>query len=573
MDKTGVARALDQIASLLELKGDNPFRIRAFRGAARTVAGLPGTLDEALADGSLGATRGIGPAILQVVSDLAGSNRSRTYDELRDQVPPGLVEMLAISGLGVAKVRLIHQRLGIDSLGELDQATRDGRLAALPGFGPRSADNVLRGLAFLRRQSTFRLAHHAAREAEEARLALERLPGVRQAITAGDVRRAAELVRDIVVVLVTDQPPAELLARLADLPGVDEYAGQDERRATLRFAGGSTVQVVATTPANLGTVLVHATGSEAHLAALAERAAARGCTFSAAALWRGSVFVPTPDERALYAALDLPEIPPELREGLDELSLPADRPPPRLVERADLRGFLHCHTTFSDGTSTIEELARACRDAGYAYLGITDHSTAAAYVGGLARDALPAQWAEVDAVNARVDGIRVLKGIEVDILEDGSLDYGDEVLAGFDFVIASVHNRFGMDEAAMTTRLLRAMESPWMTIMGHPTGRMLLQREPFPVDLAAVFGSAAERGVAMEINADPHRLDLDWRLLGQARAAGVTISIGADAHNVTGLDNVRWGLGLARKGGLGPNDILNTRTAEEFLAFARRRGS
>ena len=570
MDKTGVARALDQMAAILELKGENPFRIRAFRTAGRTIAGLSSDLDHAIADGSLAATKGIGPALLQIVTELARTNRSEVYDSLHEEVSPGLVEMLSISGLGVAKVRLIHERLGIETLAELEQAARDGRLAELPGFGPKSAANVLRGVAFLRRQATFRLVHHASHEAEAVRVALEKLPGVTHAITAGDVRRRMELVRDLVIVLVADVPPADVLTQIAQIPGVDEYAGQDERRATLRFAGGSLVQVVVTTPVNLGAVLVQATGSEAHLARLVERASGRGYTLQGAALWHRSEFVPTPTEQALYAALGLAEIPPELREGLNELELAAGGLP-RLVDAGDIRGFIHCHTNFSDGSSTVEELALAGRDAGFEYLGITDHSSSAAYAGGMGREDLERQWAEVDAVNRRVGGIRVLKGIEVDILENGELDYGEEVLSRFDFVIASVHTRFAMDQRAMTERLLRAMESPWITIMGHPTGRLLLARESFPVNLGAVYAKAAEQGIAMEINADPHRLDLDWRLLGDARTAGVTISIGADAHNVAGLENMTWGLGLARKGGLGPEDILNTRPVDEFLAFAARR--
>lgn len=570
MDRTAVSRVLDQMASLLELKGESPYRARAFRTAARTIAGLPGDLRPALEDGSLAATKGIGPAILQIISDLVHTSRSTVYEELREQVPPGLIEMLAISGLGVAKVRQIHEQLGVDSLTELEEAARGGRLAQVPGFGPRSCENVLKGLARLRRTATYRLVHHAAREAEEVRAALERLPGVSRAIVAGDVRRCLELVRDLIFVLVADVPPAELLGRLAAVPGVDEFAGQDERRATLRFAGGSLAQVVVTTPVNLGAVLVHATGSEDHVARLADHASARGYTLKGGALWHGSNFVPTPTEAAVYEALGLPEIPPELREDRGEFDFAA-RGLPRLVEAGDLRGFLHCHTGFSDGINTIEELGRACRQAGYSYVGITDHSSSATYAGGLLVEELQRQWDEVDAVNARVDGIRVLKGIEVDILEDGRLDYGDEILAGFDFVIASVHTRFGMTRDEMTRRILRAMDSPWLTIIGHPTGRLLLSRESSPLDLPQVFDRAAARGVALEINADPHRLDLDWRHLGAARAAGVTISIGADAHSIAGLENVTWGLGIARKAALGPQDILNTRSVDEFLAFAQAR--
>jgi DNA polymerase (family 10) len=318
---------------------------------------------------------------------------------------------------------------------------------------------------------------------------------------------------------------------------------------------------------------VQATGSASHLQALAEHAAARGFALNAAGLWRGREFVPTSDEAALYAALGLAEIPPELREGGDEIPRAEAGTLPSLIDLSDLRGFLHCHTNYSDGNVTVEEMANACRDAGYSYVGITDHSKAAAYAGGLTEADLVRQWAEIDEVNAKRIGIRVLKGIESDILADGSLDYDDGILAGFDFVIASVHSRFQMDEAGMTARVLRALDNPYLTILGHPTGRLLLSRDPYPLDLEQVFARAGERGVAIEINADPHRLDLDWRLLRRARAVGAMISVGADAHNRAGLGYMRYGIGMARKGGLTPGDVLNTRTADEFLQFAGARNA
>lgn len=313
--------------------------------------------------------------------------------------------------------------------------------------------------------------------------------------------------------------------------------------------------------------MVQATGSERHLTSLAAHADSRGYNLAGTALWQGSRFVPTPDEGALYGALGLPWIPPELREGNGEL----ERPVPTLVEGKDLRGFLHCHTRASDGSNTIEQLAAACQAAGYKYVGITDHSRAAAYAGGLSVEAVQAQWDEIDAINETLDGFRVLKGIESDILVDGALDYPDNILAGFDFIIGSVHSRFNLGRDEMTERVCRAMESPYLTILGHPTGRLLLSREPYPLDMEQVFATAADRNVAIEINADPHRLDLDWRVLQSARAHGVTISIGADAHNIAGIANTEFGVGIARKGGLGPDAILNCRTARQLVAFARAR--
>nr|MBA3258106.1 histidinol-phosphatase [Gemmatimonadales bacterium] len=415
MDRKAVADVLEQIASFLELRGENPFRIRAFRTAARAVATFPGDLRQGIEDGSLASTKGVGPATLQIVGELVGTGRASMLEELREQIPPGLVEMLAIGGLGVAKIRQIHDVLGIDSLPELEAAAHDGRLAKLPRFGQKTSENILKGIAFLRQASSFRLSHHAAEEAEGLRAALERLPGVSTAIVAGEVRRRSEVVRDLVVVLVADVPPAELFKRLSQLPGVHEFAGQDERRLTLRFAGGASAQIVVTAPVNAGTVLVQATGSEGHLNELAARATGCGFALTGAALWRGSEFVPTPDEDRFYAALGLPVVPPELREGRGEVEAAAAGALPRLLRREDLQGFLHCHTTYSDGSNSVEELALACRAAGYRYVGITDHSQTAAYAGGLKSDDLRRQADEIDAVNAKVEGIRVLKGVEADI--------------------------------------------------------------------------------------------------------------------------------------------------------------
>ena len=571
MDRTAVARVLEQIAAYLEFQDANPFRIRAVRTAAKALRGPATEPEAALADGSLSATRGVGPATLAIVGELVTQGRSEMLEQLRQEVPSGLLELLGLSGLGVARIKVIHQKLGVESLADLEAAARDGRLSRLPGFGPKTVETLLRRIGMKRRVVGLRLSHHAAEEAELLRTALARVPGVIEAIVAGEVRRRCEVVREVVQVVVSEAPAEDIFRALAHFPGMEEVSGEDERRVSLRTPGEMAARVVVTPPRNLGAVLVQATGSASHLARLADHAAARGMAFNAAALWRGSEFIPTPDEASLYRALGLAEIPPELREGGDEVDRAARGPLPDLLVESDLGGFLHCHSSYSDGTVTIEELAVGCRAAGYTYVGLTDHSKAAAYAGGLSVDELRRQWAEIDEVNARLTGIRVLKGIESDILADGRLDYEDEVLAEFDFVIGSIHSRFAMTEADMTARVLRALDSPYLTILGHPTGRLLLSRDPYPLDLEQVFRSAARNGVALEINADPHRLDLDWRVLARARELGVMISIGSDAHNRAGIAYMAHGVGMARKGGLTRADILNTRTADEFLAFARAR--
>ena len=569
MDKHAAARLLDTIASYQELKGENPFKVRAFSNAARTVDGFAGDLAQALVSGELAATKGIGPATLEVVREYGATGRSSLLEELRGEVPDGLVEMLRISGLGVTKIRTLHEQLRISTIAELELAARNGRLAALPKFGAKTAEKILRGIAFLRRNDAFQLSHRAAHTAAELRAIVAALPGVERIEIAGSVRRRMEISRDVDLVVACREPARSLEAGLA--AAVREVRSTGEASLSVTLEDGTTADVYCAPPGQFGHCLLWATGSAAHLAQLTERARAQGLELGVDGFTRGGATVPCPDETALYAALGLAWIPPELREGGGEVACAAAGTLPHLIERRDLVGLLHCHSVYSDGTNTLPELAAACRAAGYRYLGVTDHSMAAAYAGGLREEAVTRQHEEIDALNRDSDGFRILKGIEADILADGALDYGPGVLDRFDFVIGSVHSRMEQDQATMTQRVLRAMDDPHLTIVGHPTGRLLLGRDPYPLDLDAVIEKAAGRGVAIEINGDPQRLDLDWRWCAKARDAGVAITIGADAHSLAGLDNMDFGVGIARKGWLEARDVLNTRDAEGFLAYARAR--
>ena len=397
------------------------------------------------------------------------------------------------------------------------------------------------------------------------------MPGVVQAVVAGDVRRRAEIVRDLVLVLVADVTPGELFKRLSQLPGVHEFAGQDERRLTLRFAGGASAQIVVTTPVNVGAVLAQATGSEAHLRELAAHAAGRDFALTGAALWRGSEFVPTPDERSFYAALGLDFIEPELREGQGEVGGGRRAPaaaPARARRPPGLPPLPHARTRTAPTRSRSWRWPAATRAT--SYVGITDHSQAAAYAGGLRADDLARQADEIDEVNGRLEGIRVLKGVEADILQDGRIDFDDAVLARLDFVIASIHSRFNMGEREMTARMLAAMDNPHLTIIGHPTGRLLLSRDPYGLDLDAVIEKAAATGVALEINADPAPARPRLAKGPPARAsAGVAISIGADAHNVAGIANVEYGVGIGAERLARRPPTSSTRC--RWTAFSRER--
>ncbi len=573
MDPRTVAHALNQIGDFLELHGANRFKSAAYRNAARAVLDIQtDDLGPLVRSGELASLHGIGPATHAAIAELVETGESSLLEQLREDTPEGLVEMLRVPGLGTSKIRVIHEGLGVETVHELEEAARDGRLAKLPRFGARTAEKILRGIAQLRESSAYVLYPHALAEARRLLAGVTAHPGIERAEVAGSVRRRREVVRDIDIVAACRGAPAEVAASFAHGPGVRDVIGVGERTVSIRFVDGTLMDLHCVAPEHFALALWRATGSAEHERAMHERAAARGLAFVDDELRdpSGSA-LPIGDELALYSALGLEYVEPELREGSGELEAAAAHALPSLITTRDIRGVLHCHSHYSDGKSTIAEMAAAARERGWSYLGISDHSQSAFYAGGLSPDDVLAQHAEIDRVNAELDGFRVLKGIEADILVDGRIDYDAELLDRFDYVIASVHSRFALDRAAMTERVLRALDDPHVTILGHPTGRLLLTREPYAIDMDAVIEKAARVGVAVELNADPHRLDVDWRLCRTAKELGCAIEIGPDAHSTSGLDNVEFGIGIARKGWLEASDVLNTRDASEIAARAQAR--
>ncbi|HEX5580118.1 MAG TPA: DNA polymerase/3'-5' exonuclease PolX [Gemmatimonadaceae bacterium] len=574
MDSRTAAHALSQIAQYLELHGEGRFKVRAYQQAARAVQALDlDDLATPLRKGDLEAVPGLGPASLSVIRDLVETGDSSLLDRLRESTPEGLLEMLRVPGLGPAKIHQIHDALDVDTLHELEDAARDGRLATVKGFGPKTAEKVLKGIAFLRQSDALVLYPHAAAEAARLLSAVRSHPDVVRAEVAGAVRRRREVIRSVVIVAACrDATATRVATSFAHAPGVSSVVGGGGRAVQIRYVDGTLLDLRCVAERELTVALWRATGDRAHVDAVAQLLAARGFTLEGDELRdAGGTVVPVPDEAALYARADLAYVPPEMREGCGEIEAAASDELPRLIEYDDVQGVLHAHSEFSDGESTIREMAEAARARGWSYLGVTDHSQSAFYAGGLSREAVKRQHDEIDRLNAELDGFRILKGIEADILPCGRVDYDGQTLDQFDYVIGSVHSRFGMNEAQMTERVLKAMDDPHMTVLGHPTGRLLLTREPYAIDMHAILEAAAERGVAVELNADPHRLDLDWRLCQTARRLGVTIEIGPDAHSVNGLDNMRLGVDVARKGWLEADDVLNARSADEVLAFARKR--
>jgi DNA polymerase (family 10) len=571
MDSRSAAHVLSEIADLLELRAENRFKTRAYRTAAKAVVALDtDDLGPLLRSGELAAVKGVGAATLAVITDLIENGESRYLEQLRLNVPDGLLELMRVPGLSPEKVQQIHDTLGVASIDDLEAAARDGRLVTVKGFGEKTIDRLLDAIAFKRRTHSLVLFPRAHADAALLLASVRRHPDVIQAEVAGSVRRRCESVRDVDIVAAVTGEPSAVAASFARAPGVAD-ASVSGGSASIRYVDGTRLDLYCVSEGDFAVTFWRATGSAAHVEQMTNLLAAEGFTLDGNVVRdaRGER-VPVPDETALYALVELTRVPPELREGEGELTA-ATRELPRLVTASDLRGVLHCHSNYSDGHATIAEMAEAAQARGWTYLGISDHSQSAFYAGGLRRDDVARQHDEIDALNASLTGFTILKGIEADILASGELDYGDATLDRFDYVIGSVHSRFRMSESEMTTRILTALDDPRLTILGHPTGRLLLVREPYPVDMVAVIEKAADTGVAMELNADPHRLDLEWRHCRRAKALGVPIEIGPDAHSTTGLDVVDIGVDMARKGWLEPDDILNARSAAGVIAFAKAR--
>jgi DNA polymerase (family 10) len=506
------------------------------------------------------------------VRDLIETGESRYLEELRSSMPEGLVEMLDVPGLTPARVHRIYEDLKIHTVEDLEVAATDGRLAALTRFGPKTAAKILEGIAMVRRRGSKRLYHHAAVEARRLLDAVRSHPDVERAELAGALRRRMEVIDTIEIAAACRTDPAGVSQTFARLPGV-RASVSDDGSVIIEFVDGVRVSLRCVVADAFGVAWWRATGNVEHLAQVGERLAARGFKITAddALVGADGRIVAARDEDVVYKAADLPLIAPELREGLGEVEAGGSGSLPKLVTVGDIKGVLHCHTHYSDGKASVGEMAAAAQARGWSYIGITDHSTAAVFAGGLSRDKIVAQHDMIDELNSRFTDFRILKGIEADILADGRVDDCDGMLETFDFVVGSIHSRFSMTGAAMTDRVLRALDDPHLTILGHPTGRLLLAREPYPLDLGAVLAKAGEVGVAVEINADPRRLDIDWRHLRGATAAGAAIEIGPDAHSTAALDNMEIGVGIARKGWIAAADVLNARSAGDVLAFARAR--
>ncbi len=566
-DKIAVARALRELGMLLEVKGENPFKVRAYENGARALEELPGNLDEVIAAGTLTEIPGIGKALAQKIEELARTGRLPLLDEVRAGLPAGVGEMLRIPDLGPKKLAALLAALQVGSVAELEAACRAGRVRELKGFGEKSERKILEGIERLKTASTRVLLSDARAVGEAIVRHLEASGAAERLALAGSSRRWKETVGDLDVVAASVHPD-RLSDALAAFPGVEQVVARGDTKTTVRLEGGLSVDLRVVPPAEYASLLHHMTGSKEHNVRLRGLAREKGFTLSEWGLERleGGRKVPVKEEADVYRALGMQPVPPELRQDTGEIEaalageLPAD-----LVTLEDVKGMVHAHTTWSDGRASVEEMARAAEAMGMQYLTITDHSRSAGYAGGLDEARLRAQWDEIDAVQEKVR-IRLLKGTEADILETGGLDWPDAVLEKLDVVVASVHSRMKMDADRMTHRILRMLELPVMKIWGHPTGRLLLERDPYGLDMDRVLDVAARSKVAIEVNGDPHRLDFDARHLRLARERGIPVVLSTDAHSVAGLQNLPYAVMTARRGWIARGEILNTLSAAKFAA-------
>lgn len=572
MRNTAIAKVFYDIGDLLELKGENPFKVRAYQRAARAIEHLPKEIEIMLReDQDLKAIPGVGEAIAKKITELVTTGKLEFYEKLRAEFPPGISTLLEIPGVGPKTAMRLSQELGIKSVEELEQAIRDGRVARLFRMGDKTAENILHQIEALRRKDQRIPIGEALPLVEEMLAGLRAIPGVRNLTPAGSLRRFRETVGDIDLMGTADSP-REVIEAFTRLPPVKQVLAQGETKASVIVAGGLQVDLRMVEHERFGSLLQYFTGSKQHNIGLRERFHRQGLKLSEysitdLATGKEETF---PTEEAYYQRLGLQFTPPELREGGEEIDQASQGKIPVLVELSDIKGDFHVHTDWSDGHSPLEEMAQAARARGYKYLAITDHSVGRGIAQGLSGERVLAQIEEVQRLNQSLKDIYILTGTEVDIRADGSLDLPDEVLARLEVVIAAVHSSMGQEQEKMTRRVLGALENPHVDILAHPTCRLLGEREPVQIDLEAVYKKALEGGKALEINAMPTRLDLKDIHIYRARELGVKLLIGTDAHSPAQLDSIRFGVGLARRGWCQARDIINTWPLEEVLAFFKR---
>lgn len=579
MNADEISTILENIARLLALKGENPFKIRAYQNGARAIEMFAGSLREAAEKGELGKVDGIGKALAEKVTELVLTGRMAFYENLREEFPAGILELFELPGLGEKKIKILHEQLKITGIPKLEEACRDGRIASLPGFGEKTALKLLAAIETRRSTADLFTFGSIATDARAVHQALRDHPAVGQVSPAGSYRRRKEIVHDLDFVASTREPEA-VGEYFATLPEVTAIIAQGRTKVSVRLRSGVPCDLRLVSDAEFPFALQYFTGSKEHNVALRQRAMARGWTLNeyriAPTRDDADPIPEIQDEAEVYRALGLDVIEPELRENHGELEAAEQHTLPELVQLEHLRGTFHNHTTASDGRDSLRAMAEAAQELGLQYLGIADHSKSSVIANGLSEQRLEAQLKEIDALNAEYRGhFRIFAGTECDIHKDGTLDFDDDLLAQLDYVVASVHINFTLSEADQTARIVRAMENPHVTMLGHLTGRLLLQRSAYEVNIPAIIDAAARTGTIIELNANPRRLDMDWRWWKNARDKGVQCAINPDAHRTEGLQDLWFGVGAARKGWLRREDVINCLSLNQVIRALdkKRKGS
>lgn len=571
INKRAVARAFDEVAAMLEVTGDNPFRIRAFFNAARAVEDLSDDLKQLLDSGELINVRGIGKSMVANVKSMFETGTFDEYEVLKKKVPPGMLEMLRISGLGPKKAKLIHDKLGIDSLEKLEEAARNGWIAELPGMGEKTQTNILAGIARYRKYSQRFLYSQAWEEARAILQVVRGVPGVTRSFIGGSLRRCRETIGDLDI-LATAADAAPVMDAFVSMGKVATVIGKGPTKSSVILNSGIHVDLRVVPDDGFAAAAHYFTGSKEHNTEVRAIAKKKGYKLNEYGLYKNETdeVIPLTTEESLFEYLGMDFVPPELRENTGEIEAALAHALPKLIEADDIRGVFHCHSKYSDGRATIEEMALAARELGFEYFGMADHSQSAGYVNGLKPDRVIQQREEIEQLNRQLAPFFIFAGIESDILQSGKLDYTDDILASFDYVVASVHGQFTGTEAEMTERIVKAVSHPSCTMLGHPTGRILLQRDGYPLDLRAVFEACVAHNTCIEINAWPNRLDLDWRYVKTAKEMGVRFVINPDAHTTKEIAFYKYGVNIARKGWLTKGDVLNTRNLADVRKLLKK---
>lgn len=570
---TKIARIFREMADILSIKGENPFRIRAYEKAADAVEHLSGDIEELYREGKLGGIPGIGKGILEKIETILSRGTLPAYEELKSSLPDGLTQLLSIPDVGPKTAKLIYEKMGIKSVEELEEAAKRGRLRDLPGMGAKKEENILRGIKLYRTKSSRILLGRALPLVNEVLSQLDKHGSsfIKKISPAGSLRRGKETIGDIDI-LATSSNPSSLMEVFIRLPFVDEVLAKGETKSSILTEQGLQMDLRVVSPDSFGAAIQYFTGSKSHNINLRERAIRRGLKINEYGVFtKEGRKIAGEEEEEVYGALDLPFIPPELREDRGEIEAAEKGHLPHLLEEEDIKGDLHLHTTYSDGKDDIEKIVEKAKSRGYHYIAITDHSSSLKVAGGLSVETLLSQVKRIKKINSQLQGIRVLSGAEVNIKQDGTLDFPDQILSQIDVVIAAVHTGFKQDEETITRRIIKAIRHPLVDILAHPSGRLLGEREACAVDLDKVLNVARDEGVWLEINSQPERLDLTDQWAMEAKKRGVKMVINTDAHSADSLAFIKLGVITARRGWLEKEDVINTLSLDELLKRLKKK--